>query len=143
MTTDNGIYVAVKPDAESVKKIREIQLKLHLNEPTLKSDLHVTLLYSRKVIDFNVEPDRVYKASSLKIVTWKVDDGYVVVLLLKSNDLLARHTEFINLGGTHDFPSYDIHCTLGYSVEDPNKNQFLSGYNFSFTSEYTEDLIDS
>lgn len=99
-----GTYVCVAPTDATLALLQEWALK---NKISLDNDLHVTLLYSRKIVN-PVRSIAQYLAEPAGIVKL----GEAIVVKLKCPSLVARHEELIAVGGTHDFPSFIPHMTL-------------------------------
>lgn len=93
-------------------------------ETTLPADdMHVTVLYSRTAVDpmkmgegWSSDPDGglVVKAGGPRAVERLGENA--VVLLFASWSIVSRHNEMVEAGGSHDYPEYQPHVTLSYTV---------------------------
>lgn len=127
-----GTYVAVLPTPSTVALLRAWADK---NKFALVDDLHVTVLYSRKVV--NVLPSRdefVATGDRLEVL------GGALVLLLNCPSLQARHAELVAQGGTHDFPDYMCHVTLQKDTKLKPSEVEMPVFGMIFGNEYSEPL---
>lgn len=87
-------------------------------------DMHVTVCYSREPVDwFQVgEP----WDAELKIAAggprMMQQFGDATVLLIACRDISWRHREIMRAGGSHDFPDYQPHITIGYNPSRKSLN---------------------
>lgn len=132
-TEVNGTYVAVVPNESTLALLVDWAANAKV---TLDPKLHCTLLFSRTPLEITVLPDEY--ACTPKGFT---NLGDAIVLLLECPALEARHYQFIDQGGTHDFDGYVLHMTL-IAKPETIKIQDLPDVNFGliFGKEYTEDL---
>jgi hypothetical protein len=130
-----GTYVAAVPNLATKALLQEWALDSGIQ---LVDDLHVTLLYSRNSISVSPKKDVDYHATPLKFDTF---DGNCLVLVLESEDLQRRHDQFIQAGGTHDFPKYNPHVTLVKGKESLS-GLSLPNFALTFCNEYAEVLDD-
>lgn len=131
-----GTYVAVRPTSSTLKLLQDWADQ---NLLQLDPDLHVTVLYSRKIISVYLSPDEFFGAPLSLSALGDCD----IVLKLESKSLSKRHDELIAQGGTHDYPTYTPHITLkakaeGSSMKDLSPIQF----GLMFSNEYSEPLTE-
>lgn len=112
----NGTYVAVKPGHELARLIGVWMERAKLENRVAVDDLHVTVLYSRTVIDPECKPDSWYVASPKNWGFLNSDGDRALVLFLDSPELTRRHQELMAKGGTHDFAEYTPHLTVSYNA---------------------------
>lgn len=86
------------------------------------AELHVTIVYSREPLDWmktgeswNAE----LKISAGGARVMEVFNGGAIVLSFVSGELSYRHGNILEAGGSHDFPDYQPHITIGYT-DDPD-----------------------
>ncbi|MGL4833733.1 MAG: anti-CBASS protein Acb1 family protein [Shewanella sp.] len=91
---------------------------------TLDSDdLHVTVLYSKTLVDW-MEMGQSWEAAdgTLKVapggarLVEKLGGEGAVVLLFNSESLVWRHKEMVRNGASHDYPEYQPHVTITYNT---------------------------
>lgn len=127
-----GTYVAVIPTDGCLALIRDWATK---NCIVLDDALHVTLLYSRKVL--NVELcDSEYIATGVRFD--KLGDA--LVLVLKCQAMVDRHEQFMAQGGTHDFGEFILHMTIQTTSELRPEEVPMIDFGLVFGREYTEPL---
>lgn len=131
-----GTYVAVRPTPSTLELLQEWAQQ---NQLELDDDLHVTLLYSRKIVSVYLSKDEFFGAP-LSLSPFGNCD---IVLKLESKSLSKRHDDLIAQGGTHDYPTYTPHLTLmskagGSSLKDLSPIQF----GLKFSNEYSEPLTE-
>jgi len=121
-----GTYAGVLLSQDDEDRIISIVKEMGIPNPIPRNDIHITLLYSRKVLP-NYKP-----ADSLDIWSYPTEfhifngqDGKdILVLKLNSPDLVKRHKELMKEhGATYDFPEYIPHITLSYDLEDYMNNE--------------------
>lgn len=86
-------------------------------------DMHVTILYSRNEVD-PLRMGRDWREDDKGRVTVRPGGPRVierlgenaVVLSFASPDLVYRHKDMIEAGGSHDYPSYQPHITVSYEI---------------------------
>lgn len=99
-----GTYAAVVPTESTLALLRAWA---DSNCIELDSDLHVTTLYSRKIVNVVPCPDEFVAAG---VGFDKFGDS--LVLKLSCPALVARHEQLIGQGGTHDYESFAPHLTI-------------------------------
>jgi hypothetical protein len=127
-----GTYAAVIPTDGTLALVQDWAAK---NCIVLDDALHVTLLYSRKVV--NVELcDSEYVATGVRFD--KLGDA--LVLVLQCQALVDRHEQFMAQGGTHDFDEFILHMTI-QTKTDLNPDEVpMMDFGLVFGREYTEPL---
>jgi hypothetical protein len=129
----NGTYVAVVPNESTLALLADWSAKAKI---TLDPTLHCTLLFSRAPLEITVLPDE-YVCTPNGFTNL----GDAIVLLLECPALVARHYQFIDQGGTHDFEGFVLHMTL-MAKPGTIKIKDLPDIDFglNFGKEHTEDL---
>lgn len=143
-------YVAVKPDAATVHRIKTIVKNYKVPNPISGAKLHTTLIYSRTPTkEAKLQPHLVFTARFDKFDVFESRGGErCLVMKLESQDLQARHKQLMNeLGASYDYPTYLPHITLSYDIGKFDiqaiSNAWLGGIKLS--NEYAEvlnDLVD-
>ncbi len=131
-TKPTGTYVAVLPTPSTLALVRAWADEHRFD---LADDLHVTLLYSRKVV--NVVPcldEFVATGDRLEVL------GGDLVLMLNCPALQARHSQLVAQGGTHDFPNYLCHMTLQKKTNLKPSEVEMPTFGLIFGNEYSEPL---
>ena len=130
-----GTYVGVKPTAATRALVADWARKAG---GVLVDDLHVTVLYSRRVLPIVLEPYLQHRATPTRLEP--LGDVKLVVKL-DCPSLVQRHYTFRHAGHTHDFPTFVPHMTL---VKDGDVPKELPPMDFglAFESEYTEPLCE-
>lgn len=110
---------------------------------TLVDDPHVTLLYSRRPVDWmkmgeswnsDDKGNLTVKAGGPRLVEPLGDKG-AVVLLFSSTELQWRHRNMVEEGASHDYDEYQPHVTLTYAAPpnidlakvEPYRGQIILG----------------
>lgn len=97
------------------------------------AELHVTIAYSRQPVDWMKvgaawESEMKIPAGGPRMID-KFGEG-AIVLLIAAPELEWRHRSVILEGGTHDYPEYQPHITVGFTSEwnfDPDKYEPYQG----------------
>ena len=141
-----GTYVGIRYSKESLELIAS--LLDSVPNPIDLSDVHTTLIYSRKYFDFKPkgkleEPIKI-KFKKYSIFTAKTGEACLVVEL-DSPELVARHNEIMKkYEATYDFDEYKPHITLSYNVGDGFDLSIMSDAKelpaVYATKEYSEEL---
>jgi hypothetical protein len=130
-----GTYAAVIPTESTLALLRAWA---DSNCIELDSDLHVTTLYSRKIVNVVPCPDE-FVASGVGFDKF----GDSLVLKLSCPALVARHEQLIGQGGTHDYESFAPHLTIqAKSALNPDGVPPIE-FGLIFHREYTEPLDES
>lgn len=138
---DTGSFVSINISPKSKEEIFSFIKELKLPNHTKKSDLHITLIYSKKTID-----KKEWKNGKIAInetaapikLGWLGDDNDCLVILLKS-DYLTKRNKYITktYGAISDYDKYTPHITLAYNLENysipsniklPNKLELVEEY---------------
>lgn len=137
----DGLYVAAKPDFISSLVILNYASQLGLPNIIPLDELHVTIMYSKKLPTtpyptINQDFAAIAKAYDLVYI------GNAIALMLISPFLRIRNTLAIACGMRSDFIGYTPHMSLFYDVP---KNLILAEFpkpNFEIIleTEYTEPL---
>lgn len=89
------------------------------------NDLHITVVYSRECThpnpDMLINHNDIFEVAPLQFEIFMVDDNDnesekapLLVLRIDSDDLQREHQYLLDqIEGTHDFPSYNPHVTIG------------------------------
>jgi len=125
-----GIYVEAKLDPIATQKLLNFIKEAGLKNITPANNIHVTIIYSTRApngpfkltpINGFVEPDH------FEIFGGKKGNPYVLVLVVRSNELLRKHKYYMkeyNL--KFDYPEYKSHITIAYDL-----NRLLPGINLN------------
>lgn len=139
--TSVGTYVGVRFTDSSLDTLDSMKIGLNLTKPLDRSKQHITVLHSRNQVII-VPKNYTASVKPVRIESWENSKGgYYVVVLFESKTLADRHDHFIAMGGTHDYPEYQIHTTLSYN--EPNEIQLdISDLNIELevSNEYVEEL---
>lgn len=129
-----GTYVAVIPTESTLELLSAwaAENKIHLDP-----NLHVTTLYSRSVV--NVSPcDEKFIATGTHFDMF----GDCLVLRLSCPELETRHNMFMEQGGTHDYPVFNLHMTLQFKTIANLNNLTPVNFQLHFHREHTEALTE-
>jgi phage gp29-like protein len=88
------------------------------------SDMHVTVLFSRRPVDWfkladdwqSEEPLVIPAGGPRRVV--RIGDQGAIALLFGSSRLTWRHNDMVEQGASHDFPEYHPHVTITYDAGD-------------------------
>lgn len=144
-----GTYVGVRLSKESIEKVLGIIKKLDVPEPVKESEMHLTVIFSRKHLpDFKPrgkldEPIKI-KAKKLDIFPSGDGDSNVLVIIMDAPDLINRHEEIMDEHkATYDFPEFIPHMTLSYNCGDFDYKKHNMGDllgSLEIDREYEEEL---
>lgn len=87
------------------------------------SELHTTVLYSKKPVDwFEVSSDNWGEDQTLKVVggpriVAKFGEKGAIVLQFQSSSMKYRHAAMVERGASHDYDEYLPHVTVGYDPD--------------------------
>jgi len=150
-----GTYAGVLLSQDDEDKIISIVKEMGIPNPIPRKDIHITLLYSRKVLpDYKPNENLDIWAYPTEFHIFNGGNGKdILVLKIDSPDLVKRHKELMKEHeATYDFPEYIPHITLSYDLEDylNTEDDRLKAINEKFKSllpkefhlvrEYVEDL---
>lgn len=130
-----GTYAAVIPTESTLALLRAWA---DSNCIELDPNLHVTTLYSRKIV--NVVPcEDEFVATGVGFDKF----GDSLVLKLSCPALIARHEQLIGQGGTHDYESFVPHLTLQAKSSLKPEDVPAIDFGLIFHREYTEPLDEA
>lgn len=132
-----GISISPKSKEDIFDVIKELKLPSHIK----KSDLHITLIYSKKKIskqEWNTGKISIDETATPIKLGWLGEDKDCLVILLKS-DYLVKRNKYITktYGAISDYDKYTPHITLAYNLENynipaniklPNKLELVEEY---------------
>jgi 2'-5' RNA ligase len=141
------LYAALRPDEESCRKIADLIDDLGIENPVEASDLHATVLYSRKPVgdaSTIIRKKLPVQAKSDRLEIFPSQEGKnVLVLKLSSVSIRALHHELIDrLGASHDFPTFEPHVTLCYDYPSPEPPKLGVHLDLDFDTFVVRDLDD-
>ena len=132
--TAAGTYVALRPTPGTWAMLMQWATQVGL---TLEPDLHVTVLYSRKVIPVEPSTDEHH---AIPMAFAPLGDSALVVHLAAPS-IVRRHEQLIAQGGTHDYDDFLVHMTLvGKTSKLLPKHLPMFDFGLIFGEEYTEEL---
>ncbi len=118
----DGIYVALRFDEETKQQVRDFINSNKIPNPIDVDKLHTTLLYSRKNVPNLQARGKLDPALELEPKDFQIfptqDNKNALVLKLHNDDIVKRHQEFLDMGGTSDYPEFKPHATISYDVGD-------------------------
>ena len=143
-----GTFVGAHFSAESKAKFMEAMKAMDVPNPLNKTEMHLTLIYSRKNLpEFKargkMDPPIVVKAKKLNIFPTK-DKVNALVVELDAPEMVARHESIMKEhGATYDYDKYIPHITLSYNcgdfdVDKHNVAEILGS--LEIIEEYDEEL---
>ena len=112
----SGTYVAVIPDAASMKKLVKWSKKAKIQNPIKEDDYHTTVVYSRKGIP-KAKKHVINFPINAKIKEWKLfgDNQNCLVALLDCPQLKKEFDTYTKAyGAVSDYPEYLPHITFSY-----------------------------
>jgi 2'-5' RNA ligase len=115
-----GTFVGVYLSKDSKAAVTELMEKLDIPNPISSSEMHMTVIYSRKHLpEFKprgkLDENLVITPTKLDIFPAQSGDNKVLVVRFKSDELCKRHKEIMDEhGATYDFDEYKPHLTLSY-----------------------------
>ncbi|VVC05824.1 Uncharacterised protein [uncultured archaeon] len=106
-----GTFASLKLDEKSVQKLSEWVAEHKIVNAIEESKYHCTVVYSRKKVpeleDFSVKlPIRAH------FYEWKILDGNVLVLVLKSTRIHSLFDQTKKLGAESDYSEYIPHVSI-------------------------------
>jgi hypothetical protein len=116
-----GTYVAVTFSEATLDALVGYMAENDIPQPTTKADLHTTVLYSRRHVewpaltplDIVVAPER----ANYRLALFPQENDNCLVLLYDCPYLTERFEDGMANGGTHDYEDYHPHITLSYSAK--------------------------
>jgi len=145
-TSSRGTYAGIKYPEDLCYQIVNKANTLGIPNVIDMKDIHTTLLYSRNFLDDylapNTEIEVQYKATPEK---FEVFNDKILVLVLKSEDLINRHNYLMSIhNATYDFPEYIPHITLSYDIGDFDISNIdiseFSDFDYIGVIEYSKEL---
>jgi len=135
-----GTYVGLNVLPQSEKL-----LQAYVKDNDIKdcpSELHTTVIYSRKKHDIEVDPSMVYEAKFKDFTVFENNDGTkTLVALLHCPLLVARHLQLMaKHSATYDHPVYHPHVSLCYNFTGDEVNLPPITFPILLGKEYTEPL---
>ena len=145
-----GTYAAVTYDEDSAKALSDFAEENNIPDPVAPSDLHATLLYSRKHLpDYeplgDLETPLTAKVKGFKGCPTNSGEKNCLVALLDCPELEERWKYLMDThGATWDFPDYTPHTTLSYDVGDLDASRLNPDDlgELVINHEFSEDLED-
>lgn len=110
-----GVYVRRNLTAKSAADFAKWADAQGFTNLTPADELHATIVYSRKPLDWTEAKDAVTVKAGKRTVEPLGDKG-AVVLKFESSDLRERWQEARDLGASWDFPGYHPHVTITYDA---------------------------
>ena len=140
---NKGTYVCAKFSDETLEALESFQELHEIPNRVPKVDMHCTIAFSRKFINYKPEYDIGYVAThaETKIFTTQKGKRALVLALENADKLKFRHDYANAIGATYDFPDYIPHVTVSYDI---GVLDFPEGMKicipFYVTKEVVEDL---
>lgn len=110
-----GTYCSLRVSDEDCKRLYQFCDNLGIPNLEPEKDYHITVLYSKTRV--NVNPSQFKLPSPITVSRWHVFDNEKrpLVLKIKSKEIDEIHKRLIDMGGTHDYPSFQAHITVAYN----------------------------
>jgi hypothetical protein len=144
IVTEKVTYAAVKVSPTAASNIIDTAKKLGIPNLLNPSDIHCTLLYSRKQVPLsgNIDVDYDALVSNFELFG---DNKEILVIKLLSDDIKKRHKFLMDTyDATYDYDEYIPHITLSYNIDKFDiSNIDIKAFNnsdFKFIYEYYKDL---
>lgn len=141
-----GTYCAVRFSENTLDNLIALMGKLGVPNALPRTDLHTTILYSRKYLPEFTSAGVISASASAKGFTVfdSRDGNRCLVLELDSQWCEQRHRFLMGLHqATYDYPKYVSHITLSYNIGDfekPSEDTLKDFPILSIVEEYDEDL---
>lgn len=117
-----GVYISVKPDDITQKAIMEYQEK-YLKQFELNTELHCTLIYSKKPYEDEIIPESYTALASFSSFELFGPENDTLVIKLNSEDLKRRNEDLTKkYGFISDYDEYKPHITLAYGIKNIDLN---------------------
>ena len=143
----DGTYIAVRLTKETKDKIKKFIKDNDIPNPLDTSDLHSTMIYSRKYLpDYEClgKLDKPWKGKAKKFEVFDTEEGKKCLVVVYDCDKIEkRHKEIRKEhGATHDFPEYIPHVSLSYDIGkfDVDTLNIDDIGDIFIDEEFTEDL---
>lgn len=139
----NGVYMGVRPIGASIHLLHDWIIDQGIPNPVAAHAAHVTVLFSQKPVEVDVDRSREYHAhgSRFLVMRHRFDKTDALVLVLTAPALEARHKELIDRGGSHDYADFLPHVTLTTDVGNFDwKKLEVPHFGMIFGNEYARPL---
>jgi hypothetical protein len=117
-------YIAVNLTRNSVQALNNILGVLDLPK---RDEFHITIIHSDVKVHQKPELIKINRRS-LSIIRpeiWDTNDGRCLVLMVQDRWLNMVHSKYLEVGATHNYPSFKPHVTLAYDIEPIKKNDYI------------------
>lgn len=117
----DGTYVSAHVDLDTQKKLEKFLDDLGVPNQLPPEEYHATISYSKKGVpeaeneEFKTPITAVFEA--WKLFPNRIEGGNYLVAKIKSEELDNYHKRMMDLGATHDFPSYQPHVSVSSQYE--------------------------
>lgn len=132
----HGTYISVTPNKASAEEIYDWIKANKVPNPLDKTDLHCTMIYSRKGIPAakHYDMDLPINATISGLKVFAQSNGTdCLVATLSSEDLVAHHETIMDkYGAEYDHPKYIPHITLSYNIGDYKPSNKIPKINVTF-----------
>ena len=136
----DGVYISVKLSEETELAVKEYQEK-YLKGQKINTDLHCSLIYSKKPQVEEIEPAEYTAVGTFKEFNLFGENKDALVAEINSQDLLKRNEALVQeYKFISEFDDYKPHITLSYSVENLDLN-LLPAMDFAF--KFQDEAIES
>ena len=127
------LFVGRKVSLESATALRRFAHDLGLESALPASDMHLTVLFSKKEVDWHdLVPNRNKVRVSLSHLDMFGEDKNVLVLKVKDYSFLSQRNQYyLDNGGHSDWPDYKPHITLSWKA---------NGHNIDMTRRFEEKI---
>ena len=145
-----GTYACVHFDDATLEHISNLMDELDVPNRVPLSEIHTTLLYSRKYLpDYEAQRkyDKPMTGRTTELQTWTGRDSdstnNILVLLFDSEQLQKRHKKLMkDHDATYDFPEYLPHITLSYDADKDMDKLHYDNFDVAIIGENKSDLSD-
>ena len=118
----NGAFIELKFTKETLQNLQTYFDKLNIQNQINLSEIHTTLLYSRKGIDSYIPSNQLKgeKLTPKQIHIWKTQEGTnCLVCELENINIVKYHNHLIkHHNASHDYPEFIPHVTFSYNCGD-------------------------
>jgi hypothetical protein len=144
---EDGTFAGLHLYGQDAQKLHQFALDNEIPNPEPADRLHVTVLFSRKVVpDFKPlgKLKSPMRGTPIEARIFGEGEERALVLVLDAPEIVARHKYIMSKyeEATHDHQDYIPHVTLSYNVGDfdPKTLDIGSIGMLTFTEEYTNDI---
>ena len=136
-----GVYVATNLTKETEKKILEYQ-KANLGDADLNTDIHCTLIYSKKPLKGEVKTKSYTYTGTFKGFALFGPEQDTLVIEVECPEMVERNAELVKeYGFISDYDEYKPHVTLSYGAKGIDLTKLPAiDFDIEFTAEYVEEL---